>query len=116
MLYVSHFEGQGTGRGRGRPLPTGGKAATAVRLPSCVMSPRDWTTSQLAHAFVLGAVIDGAVNSERQRWGREGPNGTDELWFVRTRQLWWTSSYVRPTYSILLSYLFIYLLFLGAAA
>ena len=75
---------------------------TAVRLPSCVMSPRDWTTSQLVHAFVLGA-----VNSERQRWRREGPNGTDELWFVRTRQLWWTSSYVRPTYSILLSYLFI---------
>ena len=46
---------------------TGGKAATAVRLPSCVMSLRDWTTSQLAHAFVLGAIIDGAVDAERQR-------------------------------------------------
>ena len=30
----------------------------------------------------------------------------DELWFVRTRRLWWTSSYVRPTL-FYFTYLFI---------
>ena len=68
---------------------TGGKAATAVRFPSCVMS---LTGQLLAPAFVLGAVIDGAVDAERQRWELRlgGPAPT-----------------CVPLYSILLSYLFI---------
>ena len=72
-------------------------------MPSCVMSPRDWTTSQLAHAFVLGAIIDGAVDAERQRWNAS--TLVDQL----------PLHYVRPTL-FYFTFLFIYLFIISRSS